>query len=205
MAYEYDIFISYRRHSETLTWIKTHFVPLLELHVEMELERKPSIFLDEGGVETGKSWPVEIGTKLGNSRIMIALWTGNYLASAWCAEELAHMLAREEKCKLRTVERPHGIVVPAFIHDGDKFPQELSHIQYFEIKSSFNVRMAKDSRRAEDLDSALNEQAPAITACIQNAPEWQQEWPKEAATKFFDRFYQRVEAQQSTLPRFSAT
>jgi hypothetical protein len=202
MDYQHDIFISYRRNPETLTWIKMHFVPLLELRVEMELERKPSIYLDSQ-VDSGASWPVSIGRALGTSRVMITLWTGNYLASVWCAEELAHMLAREEKCHLRTVERPHGLVVPAFIHDGDKFPIELSHIQHFEIQSSFNVRMAKDSPRAEDLDSALKDQAPAIAACIENAPAWQREWPKEAAAKFFERFYQRAKAQQTSLPRFT--
>jgi hypothetical protein len=202
MAYEHDIFVSYRRHPETLIWITTHFVPLLELHVEMELQRKPVIYIDTQ-TDSGTSWPVSIGAALGNSRIMVALWTGNYLASDWCAQELAHMIARENKFQLRTVERPHGIVVPAFIHDGNKFPQELSHIQHFEIQSYFNVRMAREGRLAEALDSALSEQAPAITACIENAPDWEEEWPKEAAAEFFERFYQRVKVQQTDLPRFT--
>lgn len=169
----------------------------------MELQRKPAIYLDKQ-TESGTSWPVSIGSALGKSRIMLALWTGNYLASVWCAEELAHMIAREKETQLRTVERPHGIVVPAFIHDGDKFPQELSHIQHFEIQTSFNVRMARESRLAEALDSALSEQAPAIAACIENAPMWQEEWPKEVAAEFFERFHQRAKVQQTNLPRFTA-
>ena len=46
MAYQHDIFISYRRNPETCVWITEHFVPLLEMRVEFELGRKPKIYVD---------------------------------------------------------------------------------------------------------------------------------------------------------------
>ena len=92
MDYTHDIFISYRRHNETRDWISEHFVPLLELRVEQELVRKPKIFVDTQ-LESGGSWPVDLANALGGSRILIALWSGNYLASAWCAHEFAHMIS----------------------------------------------------------------------------------------------------------------
>lgn len=202
MSYEYDIFISYRRNVEALGWIRDHFLPLLELRVGFELERTPKIFLDVQ-TEVGTSWPTALGVALGKSRVLMPLWSRNFLSSVWCAQELSQMLARESEAKLRTSLRPHGVIVPAFIHDGDKFPPELRHMQYFEIQNSFNVRMARDSVRAEELDAELTKRAPAIAACIENAPAWRAAWPALAAEKFFDKFYETHPATQTSLPRFA--
>jgi len=101
MGYSNDIFISYRRNPETHAWITEHFVPLLALRVELELGRKPSIYVDDQ-IESGTSWPASLGVALGCSRVLIPLWSGNYLSSAWCVQELSHMLARERETDLRT-------------------------------------------------------------------------------------------------------
>ena len=113
------------------------------------------------------------------------------------------MLGREQQAKLRTATRPHGVVIPAFIHDGDKFPFNLRHIQHFEVQKCFNVRMARNSFRAEELDAALAAQAPAIAACIHHAPAWRKAWPEQAAAGFFKQFFQQAEALQRTVPRFT--
>jgi TIR domain len=203
VTHKHDIFISYRRDPETLVWITEHFIPLLKLRVEMELGRQPIIFVDNQ-IESGTSWPQSLGSALGASRTLIVLWTGNYLSSIWCTEELSHMLVREKEEKLRTGSRPYGVVIPAFIHDGDRFPLELNYIQRFEIQKCFNVRMARNSPRAEELDAALSAQAPAIAASIVNAPRWRKSWPSAAAATFYKRFHQKLQSVQNTVPRFAA-
>lgn len=202
MSYAYDIFISYRRNPETLTWINEHFVPLLELRVEMELQRKPTFYIDQQ-VEAGASWPPAIGAALGQSRVLIALWTGNYFTSVWCTEEFTHMLAREQEAKLRTVQKPNGLIIPAFIHDGADFPAELQHIKPFEIQTSFNPRMARNSVRAEQLDAVLAQQAPAIAASINAAPQWKKKWGVNAAAAFYAQFHRHAQSLQSSVPRFT--
>jgi hypothetical protein len=202
MSYNYDIFISYRRNPETLAWIKEHFVPLLSLRLEFELQRKPAIYVDEQ-IESGSSWPPALGAALGGSRVLIALWTGNYFASVWCTEEFSQMLGREDEAKLRTVARPHGLIIPAFIHDGDSFPPDLKHIQPFEIQSCFNPRMARNSQRAEELDAALAAQAPAIASSIQNAPSWRKKWAAKAGAAFYKCYHRHSESVQTRVPRFT--
>jgi TIR domain-containing protein len=201
MAYTHDIFISYRRNPDTLKWIKEQFVPLLSLRVGLELEYTPVIYVDEQ-VESGASWPPLIGAALGESRVLIALWTGNYLASVWCTEELSQMLAREDEAKLRTAKKPNGIIIPAFIHDGESFPPDLQHIKPFEIQNCFNVRMAPNSPRAEELDAALAAQAPAIAHSIQSAPAWRKVWPAKAAAAFYKHFHKHAD-EQTNVPRFT--
>src|SRR5271166_1993808 len=203
MSYQYDIFISYRRHKETLGWVRKHFVPLLELHVEHALGRKPLIYVDVNEIEIGASWPVSLGVALGGSRVLIALWSANYFLSRWCTLEFSHMLAREHAANLRTSDKPHGVIVPAFIHDGERFPPDLGHIKPFEIQRCFNVRMPRYCFRAEQLDAALTAQAETIAECIDQAPAWRKAWPKQAVADFFNRFYQQAEAVQRTVPRFT--
>jgi TIR domain len=204
MSYEYDIFISYRRNDQTLRWIKDFFVPALELHVEHELERRPLIYVDVNKIDVGTSWPVELGVALGKSRVLIVLWSANYFRSDWCRREFSHMLAREREANLRTREKPHGVIIPAFIHDGERFPPDLGYIEHFEIQKYFNVRMPPICSLAAELDARVTEQAPAITKCIVGAPDWQEAWPQQAVEDFVNQFYQEAEVVQRTVPRFTA-
>jgi len=50
------------------------------------------------------------------------------------------MVAREHEADLRSAQRPHGAVIPAFIHDGNRFPGELSYMQRLEIQQCRNPR-----------------------------------------------------------------
>ncbi|MDM0085717.1 hypothetical protein QTI17_34580 [Variovorax sp. J31P179] len=56
MPYTHDIVICYRRNAESRAWIDEHFVPLLELRIEQEPDRKPRIYIDTQ-LESGASWP----------------------------------------------------------------------------------------------------------------------------------------------------
>jgi hypothetical protein len=126
------------------------------------------------------------------------------LSSAWCAAELSHMLGREAGEGLRKGDRPHGVIVPAFIHDGDTFPRALSHITYFELQKTYIAHMPRDGRLAAKLEAALAAEAPAIAKCIEGAPPCREAWPTDAAAEFFDLFYQKTAPRQTTTPRLTS-
>jgi hypothetical protein len=201
MNYRNDIFISYRRDSETRSWLTEHFEPLIKLRVRQELGREPVLFVDDQ-LESGVSWPAQLGMELGGSRILIALWAKDYFASVWCTEEIVLMLSREQEYGLRTDQNPRGLIIPAVIHDGRDFPASLSDIQKFEIQHLFNVRMARNSPRAEELDAVLTAEAPAVAAAIEAAPPWRQEWPLAAAAAFREQL-RTVAPSQNRPPRFT--
>lgn len=203
MSYRNDIFISYRSNPETVIWLEQHFIPLLKLRVGLELGKEPIIFTDRG-VENGATWPVELGRELARSRIMISLWSANYLHSRWCSLELAHMVARERSKKLRTPKNPYGIVLFVVVHDGDTIPQNLTIVQKIEIKRCFNVRMARDSPRAEELDAVLTENAPGIATAIREAPAFEASWPDKGARSFFNLFHQKSSPSQEAIPKFTS-
>lgn len=201
LAYAQDIFVSYRRNAETRRWIEDHFVPLLKLRVELVLGREITVFVDSQ-LESGASWPVQLANALGCSRAMIVLWSGNYLASRWCTAELTHMLDRQQQNGLPKQGRPYGLVIPALIHDGEKLPPPVSELQAFDIKKCFNVRMAVNSPRAEELDAQLAIQAQGIAHCVESAPKWRKMWPEKAAKQMFAELHRR-EPPTVSLPKFT--
>jgi len=202
MSYTHDVFISYRRHPETVIWIKDHLEPLLRLRLGLELGDEPDIYTDQR-LEAGGTWPLDLGRELAQSKVLISLWSANYLHSKWCSLELAHMVAREQAKNCRTPQNPGGIVLFAIVHDGDDIPQNLQAIQKIDIQKCFNVRMRRDSTRAEELDAILAEKAIGIARAIRDAPEFEANWPEETATAFFDEFHHKAPPSQSTVPGFT--
>ena len=205
MAYSYDIFISYKRHTETLAWIKRHFFPLLEHRVGLELGRDPVVYVHEVAqqIPAGTIWPKALGDSLAGSRVLVALWTKNYFNSRWCTEELAHMLAREQLTGRRGDPNSFGLIVPVIIHDGQDFPDTLDYIERLEIQGFYNTRMREDSELAEQLSEALGVHAPGFASAIENAPAWQPDWPADAAKAFFEAFYRPADPSQDRVPRFN--
>lgn len=204
MGYQHDIFVSYKRHPETLRWIEDHFRPLLEHHVANELERDPKIYVNEisNQIPAGTAWPASLGQELGTSRILLALWSGAYLNSVWCAEELTTMMVREQKYDCRTPQNQYGLIIPVVVHDGDEIPEPLGVAQAMDIKTCYNTRMRRDGAKAEELSDKIVEHARGIAIAITKAPKWQEDWPIQAAQQLFNKYY-KAEASQRRVPRFN--
>lgn len=191
MSYEYDIFISYKWHQETIKWVGEHFLPLLDHWVGLELAWTPSVCVHgiNRRITPGSHWPEELKQSLAKSRVLIALWTKNYFTSRWCANEFAHMLAREHSRERGRGEPSYGLVIPVVIHDGNDFPESLSHVQRLDIQPFYNTRMRSDSEMAAALGRELSLHAPGLAAAISGAPEWQPRWPDEHVQSYFEAFY----------------
>jgi len=202
MSYQYDVFISYRRAGGARRWVENHFVPTLEDCLADEMEQPPRVFFDIK-IESGTTWPLDLGDKLARSRVLISLWSKNYLRSRWCTLELAHMLAREEEMGFRTAAKPGGLTAICVIHDGNSLPQDLGKIQTFEVKDQFITRMRQDSEAAVNLEAALRLQAPALAQAIDAAPTFQASWATDAAMRFYQAYWDRTEPSQDERIRFT--
>jgi hypothetical protein len=201
MAYKYDIFISYKRHPETLGWIKKNFEPLLEHRVGLALGDDPTIYVHEvkQQIPAGAIWPQFLGEELGASRVLVALWTKTFFNSVWCTKEMSLMLGREGG---RAAGIKFALVIPTIIHDGDDFPKTLNFVQSMDIKSCYNTRMREDSARAEELSDLIDVHAVGIAEAIRHAPNWNPAWPQEAADAFFVEFYKAESPIQTEAPKF---
>jgi hypothetical protein len=202
VGYEFDIFLSYKRHPEARQWLVEHFQPLLEFHVELELGRRPGVFRDDQDIEAGDTWPAHLGRALGNSRVLVALWTRTYFHSEWCSRELSTMLAREQDERLRTPERPGGVIVPVVLHDCNQLPAEVAVLQHVVMPECFNVRMRRDSQLAETLAAHISTRlAPCVAAAIAAAPDWRAEWPLTTASAYLAAVKRSDPPRQTQVPR----
>jgi hypothetical protein len=203
MAYQFDIFISYRRDPETLAWIQAHLVPLLQTHVGNSLGRQPSFYLDVAQEAPGAAWPAALGNAIGNSRIVLVLWTKRYLNSVWCTTELSQMVQRQIDAGLGTAAQPVSLVVPAFIHDGESFPPTLAHLQPMAIQPYFSSRMVPNGSLAQQLETEIKAKADHIADCIDAAPAWNPAWGRSAAAQLFQQLHQSQAQPQAELPRYT--
>jgi hypothetical protein len=186
MAYEYDVFVSYRRHAEWPKWVREIFLPLFSHWLGEELGRNAQIFVDHQ-IETGDSWPQRLGSALGQSKVLVPLFSRQYFASGWCQRELQHMLSRERAFGFRTTEHPNGLVNPAYIHDGNDFPSQVRHIQAASLQAYSNVRLAKNSPTEEQLSEAIRDWVPNIVHAIGSAPECDPRWAEQAAAALLEQ------------------
>jgi len=196
--YEYDVFLSYRRHSQWPDWVRGHFHPLFHHWLGEELGVEARIFVDYE-IQTGDAWPARLALALSRSKALVCLWSPMYFSSSWCTAELAHMYARERLCGYRTVEQPGGLIVPAALHDGDSFPAEARMIQQAQLQTCANTRIAPHSLRAEELEQRIRDWVPDVRSAVLRAPKLDPAWVGMATDEFL-RVLRIAEPQQTVLP-----
>lgn len=196
MSYQYDVFLSYRRHREWPLWVQNTFLPVFA-HWLGEEVTDLRIFVDYE-IETGDSWPHRLGQALGQSKILVPLFSRQYFGSPWCQLELGLMMAREANCGYRTGDHPGGLVVPAHIHDGADLPALARAIQAAQLQPFTNIRVSKQSLTEERLSEEIRRWVPDVAAAIRSAPAHQDAWNQLAVEEFVKRF--ATEETKQTLP-----
>lgn len=201
MAYEYDIFISYRRLGETRSWIESYLAPLIVHHLSLDLGRNPKIFVDSQ-IEAGDSWPIVLGNAIASSKVIIPLWTRKYLQSLWCSCEIGHMLERERKLGYRCSNNSGGLIFPTIINDGDTMPVQISTIQKYEMQEFFKLTLNKDGNKYTEFEDKVKLLADKIGRALDDAPDWQADWQIEAVNSFVSQLYVKEESLQTQPPQF---
>jgi hypothetical protein len=186
MAYEHDVFLSYRRYGEWPEWVRNVFRPLFAHWLGEECPQV-RIFIDYE-IESGDAWPERLGKALSESRVLVPLFSRQYFSSPWCQLELSQMAAREKKCNFRTANNPRGLIVPAHIHDGNGFPAGARAIQAAKLQEYTNIRLAKGSPTEERLSEEIRGWVPDIANAITCAPPHDDEWTQLAVEAFVNQF-----------------
>lgn len=203
MSYQFDVFISYRRHGAWPTWVADCFLPVFMHWLGEELGRTANVFYDVT-LETGHDWPIELGNALASSRILIPLFSRQYFNSNWCKTELALICARERLCGLPTILRPQRLIVPAIIHDGDEIPQAVRSIQAAKLQEYSNAFMTPKSASMEDLSNKLCQWIPDVAKAIKRAPEHDESWIQLAVNEFL-KIFDVPETRQEFPPRLAGS
>lgn len=174
MAYEYDVFISYRREPDSKEWTQNVFLPKFTSYLREELGKKDlSIFIDEHGIEGGQYWEDTLKIALAKSKCLVPVLMTSYFQSEWCVREFAVLHYRQEQL----VQKPQGLIVPFVIWDGDDFPATAKALQQFPCHDYyFTHKGFLDSGTFFEFQKKLKKWISAVSKAVKSAPDWDAAW-----------------------------
>jgi hypothetical protein len=195
VAYEYDVFVSYRRAGDVGEWVHNHLAPTLRRALANQMVGEPRVFVDADEIEPGDPWPQRLQWALHRSRLLLPVWSPPYFGSRWCLAELRTMVRRQE---LLGVGGPAGhgsLVYPVRYSDGSTFPPEARGIHEERVFSAWGYPYPQFAQTQLYLEfhDAVQELAARLAARLATVPPWQDGWPSE--------FPDPVEARPAALPR----
>jgi hypothetical protein len=177
MAYQHDVFISYKREALWTPWVRDHFKKLLHCYLQQELMRAPDIFVDER-IIVGADWVDELGLHLASSRVVVAIFSGDYFASDWCVHELDLIVQR--------CARTYHLIIPTVVHDGEYIPDPVKRLQPLDLSKYRIACMYEHTSDYHDFSKAIRALAPAVRDAINRAPPFQPNWITEHQQRFND-------------------
>lgn len=204
MSYKHDVFISYRRQVNWTAWTRDHFKTLLSTYLQPELGLEPDIFVDER-IEVGIDWVDALAEHLATSKIMVAIFSGDYFGSDWCLHELDLMLERSTQAALGKVKHM-PLIVPVVVHDGNLIPQEAKRIQPMDLAKYRIAHINRDTTDYHEFSKAVGKLAPDVAAQIRSAPPFDPEWENQCRKRFNEVFeassnHKKLDPRQFTANR----
>ena len=185
MAYEWDIFISYKKdYSSSIDkyslalrkrWLKEIFLPYLEFALQGELGRNPKIFWDEQGLDTGDAYSNKLIQKLTGSKCLVAILSNPYFYdSEWCLREFCFM-------KLRYItsreEFPNTFIFPFLFQPTNTEHPLLSDIHFSNfIKYNKVGKAFIESEDFLEFQDDINRIAAELSKIIRLPPTWSEKW-----------------------------
>lgn len=170
-AYEFDVFISYRRKGAPYEWVKNYFAPMIEQWLPEAMDREPAIFVDEDTIEAGDHWPERLRDGLAKSRCLLPVWTPSYFRSRWCVAEWRTMRRRESLTRKTAI-------VPVTFRDGDDFPNDAKSTQQHGFHDfAYTAPAFRNSSRFIDFENEVKKLSTRLRRVIDDAPPWESRWP----------------------------
>jgi len=182
MSYQHDVFISYKRQELWTPWARDHFKKLLKAYLGQELDAEPDIFVDER-LQVGADWVDALGEHLATSKVLIAIFSGDYFGSDWCLHELDLMLARSEEVSKGKASRL-PLIIPVVVHDGESIPPEAKRIQPADMARFRNPYISGCAEDYYAFAQAMGQLAPQVADAIKAAPVFKSQWIGRCKKRF---------------------
>jgi hypothetical protein len=177
MAYQYDVFISYRRTSLCTEWTHDTFLPQFEERLREEVGKTDlKIFIDKNSIEGGDDWANRLRQGLAVSRVLAPIFLSTYFQSDWCTRELAIMHHRQTQLGFMTKQNPSSLIVPFVVQDGDGFPDEAKRFESLPCHDYYRLKLEGSAQRYVDFQDKMCDWVKAVAKAHQAAPQWDPEW-----------------------------
>ena len=170
--YAYDVFVSYARKGWVEPWVHAVFVPNFKLALQEELGRA-NLFVDKE-MPTGTEWPDYLRYALLRSRVMVAVFSGQYFSKAWCQAEINTMILRRDRFHLGEGNPPRHPVHAIVVHDCVNGPPE----PYATIQNANFTDHTNNLKKASNkCIVAIRELASDVAETVRLSPTWAEDFP----------------------------
>jgi hypothetical protein len=176
MAYQYDVFISYKRGGPKAEWISDIFLPLFRNDLSQNLGRQAEVFLDTETIEGGTPWPNVLAEALGATRCLTAILSPLYFTSPWCTIEFSIMANRQNNLRQERLLQTNQSLLAPFLQQGPTtyFPPYVSQIQLLDYSKYNRVGKGfKDSSDYDELQQKITADAAKVARSVMAAPPWE--------------------------------
>lgn len=197
MAYEHDVFISYKREENWTPWTRDHFKKLLKSYLQQDLGREPEIFVDER-IVVGADWVNSLAEHLAKARVLITIFSADYFGSDWCVHELDLMLERSQSCHGATAEDAR-LIIPVVVHDGDLIPKPVKRLQPADFAAYRIAHINNASPDYHEFSKEIKKLSPMVANAILGSPTFNKKWLKHHKERF-NTVFENLEAKIHTPP-----
>ncbi|MCB9314591.1 MAG: toll/interleukin-1 receptor domain-containing protein [Lewinellaceae bacterium] len=179
MAYEYDVFISYR--SKSKLWLREIFLPDFIHYLEEEVDGNLSYFVDWHDIRTGDDWEQRLKYALIKSKCLISFLIPTYFDSDWCKKEFAVFEHRSRQSGMLSLKHPEGLIIPVTLHGNRPFPDPVRLLQTKDYKYyySASVEGYKKTKKYQKLQDQLKSLAQEVGNKISSVPGWNPVWQQK--------------------------
>jgi hypothetical protein len=179
-AYEYEVFLSYKRGKIPEEWLNETFLDQFQDKLGAALGGKiPKIFIDRQEIQPGSAWPDVLCDTLSKSICLVAILSPFYFNSDWCLREFSAMYHRQLELRRANKLGSNGAVITPLLSQGptDSFPEFISGIQLLDYSKYYKVGGAfRNSSQYLDFQDKIETDAKKTALMIKNAPPWQKEF-----------------------------
>lgn len=179
MAYQYDVFISYR--STSRQWLRELFLPTFRHFLEEEVGKDVRIFVDWHDIQTGNAWNERLRNGLLYSKCLVSLLLPTYFESNWCKKEFAVFEHRSRQNGMLSLAIPEGLIIPVVLHSGREFPDVVRSIQYRDYGKFYvpNIEGFKNLKKYPQLQEEIKDLVRVVAQTLQNTPQWHPDWQQD--------------------------
>lgn len=139
----YDVFISYARTPENLTWVKENIYERL-LKEQSADGSELRIFFDQRSIEPGVDFYEKLALAIQGSRFFLPVYTSDYFTRDFCKFEIQRAALRHVKL---------GDFINPIAREAVKIPTQYDHINYLDIHSApdFMDRLMERIKKRQQL------------------------------------------------------
>lgn len=178
MAYDFEIFISYRRTETVGRWVKNHLLPRLQARLNEASPSEVRVSCDIQ-METGVNWPDELKRRVARSGLLVMICTADFFRSRWCMAEWQSFREREKLLGMFGPANPLGLVYPIRYADGDHYHPDARAAQCrLDFRTvNYPDEVFRESPKYMIFDDLVQEMAQELIPRLAALPQWRADFP----------------------------